>query len=1067
MRYIILFILLPFISFSQGKGAITTNTEPTTNQVLIYNGTEWVPTTSFVDSTHIKVGGIELEGLSRDGATVGQVLKLSGTNWVPSSDLTDVVSSLAFDPVLPLVGWVQPAIAKTGDALNVKFTDCKVVQYRFNGTNWAMETVSSVMDLDKTTDVTLPTLTGTGWAGTGTYTHASALPNELFTNIALDNDATYLVSFTASSVTAGAIYAQVGGGFSKTSVNSNGNYSFFITTFEEDRVSFRAGTEGFFGTISNITLKKVVGCDFTVHTPARFMGPMYLESGRIITPQTARIAIGYNSSPGITWDDFGYDVPGSSINIGTSAGNRGSQTSVGYFSGHNNQEDGVLTSFGKGAGQSNTTGHACYFGNYAGWRSTTTDSHVFGDEAGSSLVTGSPISAFGYYSLNQANGTNPMSAFGHESLRFATTGPNTGMGYFAGRGVTTGRVTVMGNRAGEFMTTGNGMFFGSLAGTKPGDTDFSFKTERGVMILGDSIWKTDSGVMDSVIIVGHGLKADRPHEMKLGYKSNKWIEMYGRFGLGKAPDPLYNFDVLSNLPNIQGMRFTNASTDPNASVDMVLTNPNGEARWYRTASGIQTFQNTTGYTRFFQLGALGYRFSVNSADKYFLDDVGLGINTQPTAPLDVVGAAKVSSNLTVGGNSTVTGNSFVGGNTMLGSTAATPLERLHMQGNYLRIGHMGANGGEGAPSPEPIPYGVKFFANNDALEQGRIESLNSLQNILRGRFRFSLANSSGVIQEVVIMDGGDKSLTIQNLTGTGDQLTYANSAGKVIRSNINIADISSTDLDEAYNNFAATASKVTVDATEGQTGGLEFESTGANNIFVDLQGTGDFSIQDAGANRFEVNDAGYSSFGTLAPNTNQRLLVDEPSAGTSVAIRATNSTVRTDGGGTSIAINYDGADQARFISSDPVGILTNETSMNVRVNGTETAAFTVLGDYRGEFRTKLATYADIINTASATENLNGSLSYINVEPTSATTVINLPEIVSGVSALTANQIRIGMELYISVEKATAVTINRTGTDDVIHVDGLVGSSTSISTTGGIFFAKKLVAVGLNKWVLYQ
>jgi hypothetical protein len=40
-----------------------------------------------LDSTHIKVGGIELEGLSQDGAAIGQILRWNGTAWVPDTDL--------------------------------------------------------------------------------------------------------------------------------------------------------------------------------------------------------------------------------------------------------------------------------------------------------------------------------------------------------------------------------------------------------------------------------------------------------------------------------------------------------------------------------------------------------------------------------------------------------------------------------------------------------------------------------------------------------------------------------------------------------------------------------------------------------------------------------------------------------------------------------------------------------------------------------------------------------------------------------------------------------------------
>jgi hypothetical protein len=63
-------------------------------------------------------------------------------------------------------------------------------------------------------------------------------------------------------------------------------------------------------------------------------------------------------------------------------------------------------------------------------------------------------------------------------------------------------------------------------------------------------------------------------------------------------------------------------------------------------------------------------------------------------------------------------------------------------------------------------------------------------------------------------------------------------------------------LDDAYNNFGATASKITLDAAQGQTGGLEFESGMAGDIIFDLQSTGDISIQNNGVEFVSFNDDG-------------------------------------------------------------------------------------------------------------------------------------------------------------------------------------------------------------------
>ncbi|MBI2474953.1 hypothetical protein HYV69_00830 [Candidatus Uhrbacteria bacterium] len=65
-----------------------------------------------------------------------------------------------------------------------------------------------------------------------------------------------------------------------------------------------------------------------------------------------------------------------------------------------------------------------------------------------------------------------------------------------------------------------------------------------------------------------------------------------------------------------------------------------------------------------------------------------------------------------------------------------------------------------------------------------------------------------------------------------------------------------SNLDTAYNNFGATASKITVDAAESQTGGLEFELSATNNpnLIFDTQGTGDVIFQDAGTAWFTISD---------------------------------------------------------------------------------------------------------------------------------------------------------------------------------------------------------------------
>lgn len=99
-------------------------------------------------------------------------------------------------------------------------------------------------------------------------------------------------------------------------------------------------------------------------------------------------------------------------------------------------------------------------------------------------------------------------------------------------------------------------------------------------------------------------------------------------------------------------------------------------------------------------------------------------------------------------------------------------------------------------------------------------------------------------------------------------------------------------------------------------------------------------------------------------------------------------------------------------------------------------------------------------TKTTTYQVSGIYSTEAIESGDATTTINLPEIVSGTPS--ANQVGLGYELNLSVDKLSTVTINRTGSD-VFYTDGASITSTSISTTGGTFWSKKLRATGLNKW----
>lgn len=108
-----------------------------------------------------------------------------------------------------------------------------------------------------------------------------------------------------------------------------------------------------------------------------------------------------------------------------------------------------------------------------------------------------------------------------------------------------------------------------------------------------------------------------------------------------------------------------------------------------------------------------------------------------------------------------------------------------------------------------------------------------------------------------------------------------------------------------------------------------------------------------------------------------------------------------------------------------------------------------------------ATYQVPSGTAKvATYQVTGLYSSESIFSADLTTTINLPEIVSGAPG--TNQVGIGYELDLTVDKASGVTISRTGAD-VFKIDGSPGSVTSMTTTGGTFWGKKLRAIDANTW----
>jgi YD repeat-containing protein len=188
-------------------------------------------------------------------------------------------------------------------------------------------------------------------------------------------------------------------------------------------------------------------------------------------------------------------------------------------------------------------------------------------------------------------------------------------------------------------------------------------------------------------------------------------------------------------------------------------------------------------------------------------------------------------------------------------------------------------------------------------------------------------------------------------------------------------------------------------------------------------------------------------------------VAEDGASSVSTPIRADNGATVTDNGGTQLAIAYNGFDRLVLKAYNPSGSYINAASLET----TSGANITVTDDIR-ETRFNAAIAREITTGTATTYQVDGRTSFVRIPSSATTTTINLPEIVNG--AATTNQVNVGYELYFSINRPVAVTINRVGTD-VLLIDGVSGSSTSLQTTANIIFAKKLIASGLDEWTVIQ
>ena len=225
-----------------------TSTGATTNQVLLWNGTQWVPgnisggdnwgTQTAVTNSTLSGNGTSVSplGLAQQGASSGQVLKWNGTNWALGSDNVGA-SSGSVNVTARLIG--DGTLANPLDIAQQAATAGQVLKW--GGSSWVpsndadaqtLNLIGNTLSLTNGGSVTLPTGT-TYTAGTGINLGGNVITNTApDQTVALTGTGGTTVTgtypnFTINSTTGGGSYTAgtgisiVGNVITNTSLNTD------------------------------------------------------------------------------------------------------------------------------------------------------------------------------------------------------------------------------------------------------------------------------------------------------------------------------------------------------------------------------------------------------------------------------------------------------------------------------------------------------------------------------------------------------------------------------------------------------------------------------------------------------------------------------------------------------------------------------------------------------------------------------------------------------------------------------------------------------------------------------
>ena len=699
-------------------GTVAVDVGTTANKIVQLDASAKLPAVdgsllTNINATSISSGILSLARISQGSATTGQVLKWNGSAWAAAADNAPIVPTLSSGQILIGDGTTNTASALSGDAtLSGSTLTINAISGGTGGKITDGSITSSDLAAGSVSGGTAGVITDNTIADADISTSAQIAVNKL----AAGSEGQVLLTFNGAPSWGSAVTSITAGtGLTGGTVTNSGTIAVDVGTTAEKIVQLDL----------NAKLPAVDGSALTnLDAGSITTGSMALD--RLTTGNNGDILTVLNGLPSWSAPTTGWGLTGNSGTteannfIGTNddaplvfkvAGVRSGyiktagSTLFGYAAGENNSSD-LITAFGRGALQNNTTGfyntamgYNALKGNVTGNQNT-----VIGAEAGSN-ATGSGITAVGYSALpnnkadantgigflsmqgntsgaenvgvgalamfgnitgnrNTALGTQSLfsgtassynTGLGWQSLYNTTGSGNTAVGYYTFPYNTTGAFnTVIGYRAGAFSATGN-------ENTAIGSDAFNIGSGSSNTMVGA---KADVGTaVTNATAIGYSAVAATSNSLVLGATGPSAVNV----GINTS-SPTARLHVVGDVKIVDGNQAAGKVLTSDAYGLASWQSPAGNTGWGLTGnSGTNAATSFIGTTDDVPL-----RIKVNNASS------GLITSTGPTLFGYEAGALNINFYTTAFGFQALTANTSGNGNSALGRYALAS----NTTGNY-------------------------------------------------------------------------------------------------------------------------------------------------------------------------------------------------------------------------------------------------------------------------------------------------------------------------------------------------------------------------------------------------